>query len=144
MDTAMDIDPANLATRSNLYVESSITKFQSTVFSLILEAKNRILDLDLEEDIDTLATYTTIYNFNSLPLEPTIVRKVLRSPKEPKWKDAITTKLSQIFYRDTFKYIRKDILKRAPITTRWVFLCKLDIEGNISKYKARLVIRGFQ
>jgi len=144
MDTAMDIDPIDLATRSNLYIKSSITEFQSMVFSLILEAKNRILDLDLEEDVDTLAAYAAIYNFDSLPLEPTIVRKALQSPEAPKWKDAIAAELSQIFQRDTFKCIRKDILKRAPITTRWVFLRKLDTEGNISKYKARLVIRGFQ
>jgi hypothetical protein len=46
--------------------------------------------------------------------------------------------------RNTFEYISiKGLLKR-PISIRWVFIKKLDIEGNIAKYKARLVIRGFE
>ena len=31
-----------------------------------------------------------------------------------------------------------------PITTKWVFRPKCDINGNIVKYKARLVARGFE
>ena len=32
---------------------------------------------------------------------------------------------------------------KTIITTRWVFACKSDSEGNITKWKARLVARGF-
>ena len=32
---------------------------------------------------------------------------------------------------------------KVPISTKWIFTIKKDGLGNISKYKARLVARGF-
>ena len=33
---------------------------------------------------------------------------------------------------------------KKPITVRWVFKRKINKEGNINKFKVRLIIRGFQ
>ena len=31
-----------------------------------------------------------------------------------------------------------------PLHTRWVYRTKLDKEGNIKQYKARLVVKGYE
>ncbi|GJE99589.1 polyprotein [Phanerochaete sordida] len=60
----------------------------------------------------------------------------------PQWKEAMDAEMSQLQELHTYE---KTTLPegRKAIGCRWVFAIKRDSEGNIAKYKARLVAQGF-
>ena len=65
-----------------------------------------------------------------------------RSLEWPEWEKAIQAKLAQLRVKGTWKLVEKP--KNAiPISNKWVLTKKRDKEGNIVKYKACLVARGF-
>jgi hypothetical protein len=60
----------------------------------------------------------------------------------PKWKSAMDTEMNQLRALGTFELVKLPE-NRKPISCKWVFRLKRDINGNIEKFKARLVARGF-
>jgi hypothetical protein len=65
-----------------------------------------------------------------------------RSAEWPEWEKAIQSELAQLCEKGTWKLVEK--LKDAiPISNKWVLTKKCNKEGNLVKYKARLVVCGF-
>lgn len=137
---SMDIDCATSYAASY----TSKTEISHWVYSIILETKNRVLDEEPKRNISAAPISSKGDCYSTIVPEPRTVRQALASPEAKKWKSAITAELSQIVTRNTFKCISRKRLLKRPISSRWVFTRKRDIEGNVSKYKARLVIRGFE
>lgn len=74
-------------------------------------------------------------------LEPTY-EEARKRPDWPKWKEAIRKELDGLDRMGTWR-----LVKRPPDTnvvgTKWVLKIKKNSAGEIEKYKARLVARGF-
>jgi len=60
----------------------------------------------------------------------------------PEWEKAIQAKLAQLRQKGTWELVEKP-KNTIPISNKWVLTKKQDKEGNIVKYKARLVAGGF-
>jgi len=60
----------------------------------------------------------------------------------PKWHKAIEAKLGQLWEKGTWELVDKP-MDAVPLSNKWVFVWKHDKEGQILKYKAHLVARGF-
>jgi len=73
--------------------------------------------------------------------QPTL-EQARRSLEWPEWEKAIQSELAQLRGKGTWKMVDKpkDVV---PISNKWVLTKKRDKEGNIIKYKARLVAHGF-
>lgn len=64
------------------------------------------------------------------------------SPEAAKWKAAADEEFKSLQKNRTWTL--QDLPRgRSPISCKWVFKRKLDQEGKIARYKARLVARGF-
>lgn len=60
------------------------------------------------------------------------------------WVDAIKEEMSSHYKKDVFKVDRKSIDNSTNIIdTRLVFAIKSDVNGIVTRFKARLVARGF-
>lgn len=74
-------------------------------------------------------------------LEPTCA-EARRRPDWPKWEEAIRKELKGLEASGTWR-----LVKRPPDTNvvdlKWVFRIKKNAAGELDKYKARLVARGF-
>jgi len=73
--------------------------------------------------------------------QPTL-EQAKQSLEWPEWEHAIQAKLAQLWQKGTWKLIEKPA-GAIPISNKWVLTKKCNKEGNIIKYKARLVARGF-
>jgi hypothetical protein len=73
--------------------------------------------------------------------QPTL-KQAKHSLEWPEWDKAIQSELAQLRQKGTWKLVEKP--KNAiPISNKWVLTKKCDKEGNVVKYKARLVACGF-
>lgn len=69
-----------------------------------------------------------------------------QSPEWPLWRKAIFTELDSSIENGVFELIPKEKRdkNKSLINTRWVLNKKFDTEGNLKRYKARCVARGFK
>lgn len=82
--------------------------------------------------------------------ENTIVPDSFKTAKNstewPSWRKAIFTELDSIIENGVFEIVSKEKRDKSKtlINTRWVLNKKFDTEGNLKRYKARCVARGFK
>lgn len=77
---------------------------------------------------------------------PTTYGEAMQSHEKQKWLDAMSAEWHGINERGTFKFIKRtELPKNANILPcKWVYKIKVDENGNVSKYKARLTPKGFR
>jgi hypothetical protein len=68
--------------------------------------------------------------------------QAVHSPDQDFWKGEINTKLGNMDRHNVWTPVKRDP-SIHPLTTTWVFRRKTDENGDLSKYKARLCVRGF-
>ena len=71
--------------------------------------------------------------------EPTGAEEALQ---DQKWRNAMEEKMSMINKNETWALVDKP-QDRKVIGVKWVFKTKLNADGSINKYKARLVVKGY-
>ena len=79
--------------------------------------------------------------------EPQTLKQALSGPEKEEQLKAVHIELKEILNKGTLKAIDSlKVLKqgRIPLSTRWVFKLKTDATGKPVRYKARLVVRGFE
>ena len=72
-------------------------------------------------------------------LEPSTVGEALA---DPKWKEAMQLEYDALIRNKTWNLVPMDPNYKL-VGCKWVFRTKYNIDGSISKHKARLVVKGF-
>ncbi|XP_073962727.1 UDP-galactose 4'-epimerase isoform X2 [Choristoneura fumiferana] len=73
--------------------------------------------------------------------EPQTYSQAMRDDDADKWKSAMQDEYDSLMKMNTWKLV--DRPDRKIIPCKWVYKLKTDTHGNITRYKARLVIKGF-
>ena len=74
--------------------------------------------------------------------EPTTYHQVMRSPHSMEWEKAIQAEYDQLKSTKTFEWVPAPPEGRKAVGSRIVFREKRDGQGNITKFKARIVARA--
>ena len=74
--------------------------------------------------------------------EPQSYDEAVQSPESAQWIEAMSEELSSLKNIGTYSETTLP-LGRKPISTKWIFKLKKGADGNIQRYKARIVARGF-
>ena len=76
------------------------------------------------------------------PYTPSSYEEAMRGPYADEWMKAMKEELAMLEERKT--WVKEEIPKgRKEVGCRWVYLIKYDANGNIARFKARLVAQGF-
>ena len=73
---------------------------------------------------------------------PKTYSAAMLSPEKRHWQAAIKDELTSLLINETWELVDRPSLKNV-ITSKWVFKVKYLPSGQIDKYKARVVARGF-
>ncbi|KAL0802974.1 hypothetical protein Bca101_058150 [Brassica carinata] len=76
-------------------------------------------------------------------LEPTSINECMKSKDWLKWKEAINVELNSFKKRRVFGPILRTPYDVKPVGYKWVFVRKRNENGEVVRYKARLVAQGF-
>ena len=74
--------------------------------------------------------------------EPQSFKEAMSSPEAPYWKEAINDEVESILQNHMWELV--DLPPGSkPLGYKWIFKKKMKANGSIDKYKARLVIKGY-
>lgn len=76
-------------------------------------------------------------------VEPKTYSDAMKCDDAFHWRKAIDKEGQSLIAHGTWKLVQLPKGKRA-LTSKWIFKIKYDAQGRIERYKARLVIRGFE
>jgi len=62
--------------------------------------------------------------------------------KDPKWITPMQEEMRMIHKNQTWELVERPLHKKA-IRVKWVYRTKLNADGTMNKYKARLVVKGY-
>lgn len=94
-------------------------------------------------------TSTSRYNLrprnpkaNISTLEPKTFKEALNCNDRELWKNAMNEEIDSFIMHNIWELVNKPIGKNI-VKNPWIFSSKHDAEGNIIRYKSRLVAKGF-
>ncbi|CAI7901668.1 unnamed protein product [Closterium sp. NIES-54] len=96
---------------------------------------------DEESDYDECAF--VLFSPVEMPGEPATLKEALESSDAEEWKKAMESELKSIEENGTWELVELREGRKA-ITSKWLFKIKSDANGNIERYKSRLVAKGYQ
>ncbi len=77
------------------------------------------------------------------PQEPTNYKKAKASPQAPKWDTSMTEELASLAENQTWTLVPRPTHQKV-LGGKWVYKLKRGPGGEIQRYKARWVVRGFE
>lgn len=74
--------------------------------------------------------------------EPRSFSEAINGPEAAQWRAAMDDEIKSLKMHGTWKLANLPA-DRKPVGSKWIFKRKLDENGNVAQYKARLVAQGF-
>ena len=75
--------------------------------------------------------------------EPRSVKEAMNLPEIQNWIDAMKAELNALVKSDTWEVVDKPKKGINIVDSKWVLKIKFDADGDVERFKARLVSRGF-
>ena len=67
----------------------------------------------------------------------------MKSPDSDRWISAMQQELDTLHYNNTWSVVPLPRSDRNIVGSKWIYKIKRDANGDIARYKARLVAQGF-
>jgi hypothetical protein len=96
------------------------------------------------DDVNAETALRYAFSIGSVPdnSDPQSYQQAMNSDNSKDWKTAMLSELKSIEDNETWDLVSIPAGRKA-IGTKWVFKTKLNADGTVARYKARLVVQGF-
>lgn len=74
---------------------------------------------------------------------PSDYREAIESDNKQQWLDAMSDEMQSLNENQVYEEINSKSIDKKPVSSRWVFTVKYKQNGEVEKFKARVVARGF-
>ena len=91
---------------------------------------------------DNVMTVLSPYPAERDIMEPLSYRAAMAGSHAQTWRAAVQEEYTTLMEQGTWELVPRPA-RRKVIGAKWVFKVKRDAEGNVARFKARLVVRGF-
>ena len=95
---------------------------------------------DEQDDSDAAAVAMELAYTSGL-MDPKSWKEAMQHPNSTEWMNTMEVEYQQLLETGTWKLVKLPSGKKL-LPNQWVFVAKLKANGDIDKYKARLVICG--
>ena len=97
----------------------------------------------LAQKLDQLSAYVMTSHVGTD--EPETYEKAMSCGDRDKWAEAVAEEFKSLQENETWELVDESSIKEGlkPLSGKWVFKIKRDINGAISRYKARWVVKGY-
>lgn len=77
--------------------------------------------------------------------EPQTYARAMQGPNATRWARAIEEELDQLHQNKTWELIPAHKMEpgHQALGGKWVYKVKRDVDGNIARFKARWVVKGY-
>lgn len=117
-------------------------------------------DVNLQDAIESIASRTrskaTIESDDVLPhkvtlcvalsngeiVTPQSFEEAINSPQSEHWIEAMQEEMNSLHNNDTYVLVDWSKCSKKPLKSKWVYKTKMDQNGNIDRFKARLCVKG--
>ena len=100
--------------------------------------------LDENDELYNSETALTVQSNNNILNVPNTYKQAINSKDSAKWIEAMKEEMLAHSINGTWKDIGNTKPEHEPISARWVYAIKMDQNNKPTRYKARLVARGFE
>src|SRR5271169_164688 len=76
--------------------------------------------------------------------EPSLYTEALASPDAEQWLEAMASELDSLAKNGTWETVKEIPPGQKALGSKWVFKIKRNPNGTIARYKARLVVKGYE
>ena len=81
-------------------------------------------------------------HISTVPKEPRTWKEMTNHRFAVEFKEAAKAEIAELQARETFEHASADVYTGDPLPLTWVFKYKVDAEGFIERFKARICVRG--
>ena len=77
--------------------------------------------------------------------EPETYTRAMQGPNATEWARAMKEELDQLQKNDTWILVPRSEIEpgHQPLGGKWVYKVKRDVDGNVARFKARWVVKGY-
>eukprot|EP00253_Pinus_taeda_P024918 PITA_24918 len=90
----------------------------------------------------SLATFCSNFSLSITIDDPRTVREVVDSEDGKLWKETMVDEMEYLDKNEAWDLVEL-LTGRKPIGIKWVFKKKMNVEGQVEKYKAQSVAKGY-
>ena len=87
--------------------------------------------------------YDDVFELAAQVMSPPNVSMALEGVRGAKWAAAMEVELKSLWENEVYEEVER-LTRKKVIGTKWILRVKTDVEGNLDKYKARVVAKGFK
>jgi hypothetical protein len=86
--------------------------------------------------------FHSTFVLNSIDDEPKSVGEAVNSTKGELWKDSMVEEIESLYNNETWDFVKLPS-GRNTISSKWVFKNKMNVAGQVNKFKAQLVAKEY-